>query len=136
MAFVLDASVTMAWCFEDEVTPYSEEILDSLEGDSAVVPILWRLEVANVLLVGERRQRLTQAQSARFTELLTALPIETAQEQDAFTSLLALGREHKLSAYDASYLGLASRLGLPLATLDDKLRGAARQIGVPLQAVT
>ncbi len=136
MAFVLDASVTMAWCFEDEVTPYSEEVLDSLSETTAIVPTLWWLEVANVLLVGERRQRLTQAQSARFTELLTALPIETAQEQDAFAPLLALGREHKLSAYDASYLSLASRLGLPLATSDDKLREAARRIGVPLQAIT
>ena len=63
--FILDASVTMAWCFEDEKTPYSEGVLDTLGKTQAVVPTLWQLEVANVLLVGERRQRLTQAQTTR-----------------------------------------------------------------------
>ena len=73
-AFVLDTSVTIAWCFEDEVTPYTEAVLDRLETTTALVPPVWQLEVANVLLVGERRKRLTQAQTARFVQLLRALP--------------------------------------------------------------
>jgi predicted nucleic acid-binding protein len=129
--FVLDASVTMAWCFNDEVTPYTETVLDRLQSASAAVPAIWPLEVVNVLLVGERRQRLTQAQTARFLELLQALPI-TVHHDLKLDSLLALGRHHGLSAYDAAYLELAARLGLPLATQDEKLRAAATTVGVSL----
>ena len=134
-AFVLDTSVTMAWCFEDEVTPYTEAVLDRLETTTALVPPVWQLEVANVLLVGERRKRLTQAQTARFTQLLRALPI-VSEGREGLAALLAVGREHNLSAYDASYLALALASGLPLATSDAKLRAAAERAGVPLVTQT
>jgi predicted nucleic acid-binding protein len=75
MPFVLDTSVAMAWCFEDEVTRYADRVLDRLAADAALVPPIWPLAVANVLCVAERRQRLRPADSARFTELLRALPI-------------------------------------------------------------
>lgn len=134
MPVVLDASVTMAWCFLDEATPYSYTIRDRVRGSGAIVPAIWALEVANALVLGERRQRLTQAQSVRFVEFLRILPI-TIEDRSAarvFGSVLPLAREHGLSAYDASYLELAIRDGLPLATQDERLRAAASGVGVLL----
>lgn len=132
MEFVLDTSVTMSWCFEDEATPYTEAALDRLLGATAVVPAIWPLEVANVLLSAGRRGRLTEAQSARFVELLGALPIvmEQPSVDRIFGSVLPLGRQHGLSAYDAAYLELAARQGLPLATRDERIITAAAAIGV------
>ncbi len=130
--FVVDASVTMAWCFEDEVTPFSDGVLERLGREEALVPALWRLEVGNVLLVAERKGRLTQAQSTRFIQLLTALPIRLGAENEELSALMALGRDHHLTAYDASYLALALREGLPLATTDVRLRAASSRAGVPL----
>jgi predicted nucleic acid-binding protein len=132
MPFVLDASVAMAWCFEDETTGDTEAMLDKLTEDPAVVPSLWEFEVANVLLVAERRGRLTEFQAARFVELLGRLPITVDLAPPTMTTLLAAGRRHELSAYDAAYLVLAERDGIPLATQDEKLRAAARSAGVPL----
>lgn len=134
MDFVLDASVTMAWCFEDEVTPYADGVLERLAENEAVVPPIWSLEVANVLLAGERRKRLTGAETTRFLEILRTLPIAVDEESltQALGTVLALGRAQGLSAYDASYLELAARLGLPLATEDEALRQAAGRIGVGL----
>lgn len=132
--FVLDCSVALSWCFEDESDPYADCVLDSLRNTSAIVPQLWMLEVANVLLVAERRSRTTRAQTIRVVELLQSLPIiiddQTATR--AMESTLALGRIEMLSAYDASYLELATREGLPLATLDKKLAQAASNCGVSL----
>ncbi len=134
MEFVLDTSVTMSWCFEDEATPYTEAALDRLQGATAVVPAIWPLEVANVLLSAQRRGRLTEAQSARFVELLGALPIvmEQPSADQIFGSVLPLGRQHGLSAYDAAYLELAARQGLPLATRDERIIAAAAAIGVKI----
>jgi len=132
MPFVLDTSVAMAWCFEDETTKATEAVLDRLADDPAVVPTLWELEVANVLLVGERRGRLTEAQVTRFISLLASLPINLDLAAPAMTTVLAAGRQHRLSAYDAAYLALAARDGIPLATMDRGLRAAARAAGVPL----
>jgi predicted nucleic acid-binding protein len=132
MPFVIDTSVTMAWCFEDEATESTERLLDELRTDHAVVPALWRLEVANVLLVAERRKRLTEAQSVRFVELLTRLPIQVDDAPADVDSILTSGRQHGLSAYDAAYLVLAERLGAALATLDDRLVQACRAAGVQL----
>ncbi len=129
-AFVVDASVTMAWCFEDEVTPHVDELLDLVAHEGAAVPPLWRLEVANVLLTAEQRGRMTSAQVVRFVELLEGLPIHVEPEGAAIAELIAVGREHALSAYDSEYLALAARRGLPLATLDDLLQAAARTAGV------
>jgi len=130
--FVVDASVTMAWCFADEVTPATEAVLDLFGGDGAVVPAIWPLEIANVLLVAERRGRLSEAQASRFLDLLQQLPIEVDEVPVDLAGVVATGRRHALSAYDASYLALAERTGAPLATLDRRLGEAAVRAGVPL----
>lgn len=124
----------MSWLFKDEADSYSESVLSSLRAQGALVPVIWALEVANVLLTAERRQRVNEAQMAQFTELLVSLPISVLSRtaDQTFGATLPLAREHKLSSYDASYLDLALREGLPLATRDQKLRLAARHCGVPL----
>jgi predicted nucleic acid-binding protein len=132
--FVVDASVSLTWCFEDQTTPYGEAVLDRFLESGAVVPGIWTLEIANALVVGERRRRLSEAQTIRFIGLLGELPIEV-EESDldtAFGPVLAIARAHRLSAYDAAYLELAARRGLPLATLDSALVEAAPAVGVPL----
>lgn len=130
--FVLDTSLTMAWCFEDEATPDTDAVLDRLGTDAAVVPAIWPLEVANVLLVAERRGRLSEAQSSRFAGLLAQLPIDIDDHPADIAAHAALGRRHELSSYDASYLALAQRIGATLATLDRPLAGAAARAGVDL----
>ncbi len=134
MPIVLDASVTLAWCFEDEATLYASRVLDLLAADSAVVPPIWPLEIANAISTAERHRRLETAASSRFVELLRALPIrqdETSLDR-ALGSVLSVARERRLSSYDASYLELAMREGLPLATADERLAAAARAAGVEL----
>jgi len=130
--FVVDNSVVMAWCFEDEASAYTEGVLDRLRETQALVPAIWPLEVANVLLIAERRDRLNEAQTAHFAQLLQLLPIlvEEADVARILGSVLAVGRAHSLSAYDAAYLELAARQGLALATQDDRLRKAAGNAGV------
>jgi predicted nucleic acid-binding protein len=130
--FVLDCSVALSWCFEDESDPYADQVLDSLQETSAIVPQLWTLEVTNVLLVAEHRSRITRAQTGRLVALLQALPINTDEQTAirALESTLAIGRMEMISAYDASYLELAIREGLPLATLDHQLAQAASHCGV------
>ena len=132
MPFVLDASLALSWCFEDETTPDTEAVLDRLATEPAVVPGLWELEITNALLVGERRGRLTESQTTRFVSLLASLPINVDLASPDMTTLLAVGRQHGLSSYDATYLVLAERDGHPLATLDDKLIVAAKRAGVTL----
>lgn len=134
MALVLDASLALAWCFPDEATAYADAVLDLLRETEALVPVIWPLEVANALVVAERRQRLMPVQTARFVELLRSLPI-TAHDQGvdrALGPILALAREYGLSSYDACYLNLAMELGLPLATRDGPLGAAATRAGVLL----
>jgi len=133
-AFVLDGSVALAWCFADEVDAYADAIAKKFPDIEAMVPSLWHLEVTNVLLVGERRDRCDQTDTASWTAFLGSLPI-TVDEQTssrAFSDILALARTHNLSAYDAAYLELALRRGLPLATLDGSLRAAATKAGVAI----
>jgi len=132
--FVLDCSVTMAWCFDDEASPYTDSLQDMLGDIRAVVPTIWPLEVANATLVGERRKRLDEARSSRFFALLGDLPIivDDGTSGKAFGDIVHLARAHNLSSYDAAYLELAIRRGLPLASLDGKLMAAARAVGVPL----
>ena len=131
---VLDCSVTMAWCFEDQADRLSDRVLRSLEDHEAMVPSVWALEGANVLLVAERHQRLREADSARFLELLRGLPIlvEEVTFPQATGAILSTGRSAKLSSYDAAYLELAMRTGASLATRDRGLRRAARRSGVEL----
>ncbi len=134
--FVLDCSVTMAWCFDDEATPYTDGVRDSLADVRAVVPSIWPLEVANASIVGERRKRLDEARSRRFINLLEALPIAVDDETGsrAFSDISHLARAYQLSTYDAAYLELAVRRGFPMACLDGKLKAAATAAGVLLFA--
>jgi predicted nucleic acid-binding protein len=132
--FVLDGSVAMAWCFHDEKDPYADAIAGLFPGIQAFVPSLWPLEVANALLMGERRKRSTQADTVNWLAFLNSLPITVDDETTAraWGDTLGLARSQNLSAYDAAYLELALRRGLPLATLDEKLKDAAKAVGVPL----
>jgi predicted nucleic acid-binding protein len=132
--FVLDCSVTMAWCFDDEATPYTDGVRDSLADKRAVVPSIWPLEAANATIMGERRKRLDAARSRRFFVPLAALPIAVDDDtaNQAFTDIVHLARTYNLSAYDAAYLELAIRRGQPLACNDGKLKTAAVAAGVVL----
>jgi predicted nucleic acid-binding protein len=132
--FVVDNSVVMAWCFEDETGAYAEKVLDLLAEHEALTPSIWPLEVANVLLVAQRTKRLSKAEATRFLTLVRSLPIHVVQEtpERILGETLVLARETGLSSYDASYLDLAMREGLPLATLDKALRKAARNTHTPL----
>lgn len=133
-AFVMDCSVTMAWCFEDESDRYSNSILAALEKGEAHVPSIWSLEVVNVLLMAERRLRLARSDGARFLEMLRRLPIKVEETAPAlaFDEISAVARETGLTAYDGAYLSVAMSQGLPLATRDAELRKACRKIGVAL----
>lgn len=128
----VDASIALTWCFEDEVTEATEAIGTRVDSEGAVVPNLWRLEVANALLLAERRGRLKRSDMEQRLELLAALPItidgDTAS--DAWTDTLLLARAERLTLYDAAYLELAIRRDVELATLDRELRRAARKMGV------
>lgn len=132
--FVVDCSMTMAWCFEDEATPETDAILKRLKQTTAVVPALWPLEVASVLRIGERRGRLMPIKLEQFIVLLKSFPItiEQVDTDRALDRILPLAQTHNLTPYDAAYLELALRLGLPLATLDNELIRAATALGVAL----
>ena len=134
MPFVLDASMTMSWCFVDESTPYGRIVLQSLLDTYAEVPALWTFEVANVLAVSERKQRIVPALSDEFLRVLAGLDIRVEQPFTpvAGANLLQLVRRYGLTAYDAAYLELAKRKGLALATFDKDLIKAASQEGVAL----
>ena len=116
--FVVDASLTLSWCFADEATPYSRAVLATLETTYAVVPALWPFEVANVLAHAERKQRITQEGIAEFLETLRRLPIQIERREVLWLweAILPLVRQHRLSAYDAAYLELAKRERMSLAT--------------------
>lgn len=134
--FVLDASLALAWCFEDEASPISEALLDRTRAEGGHAPAIWPVEVANALLVGERRGRLKPAATLRFIGLIEGLPItvDAAAPARAWRTAAEIARAHNLSVYDASYIDLAARLVLPLATVDARMREAARQYGIHLVA--
>ncbi|MSP82397.1 MAG: PIN domain-containing protein [Alphaproteobacteria bacterium] len=129
---VLDCSMTMAWCFDDEADAQSEHALEEVGRDGASVPAIWALEVGNVLLVAERARRLTEVRSARFLAFLGELSIVVAMGRSTLPEedLLRCARRTGLSLYDASYLLLAMRENLPLATRDIRLTKAAAASGV------
>lgn len=133
-AFVLDCSIAMTWCFEDEATDTTTGLLHRLGVEHGLVPAGWRLEIANALLVAERHQRLTAERIESFFRDIDLLLIEVDHEAmaNAFEKIIPLARAHRLTVYDALYLELALRRGLPLATLDDDLRRAAGACGVHL----
>ncbi len=117
MAFVLDASVAGSWAFENERSSFAEGVLDRMESESAVVPALWWFEVRNLVIASERRGRITPTGSDTFLELLQRLSIEVDSAPDS-GEILRLSRARGLTVYDAAYLELALRRGVPLATLD------------------
>lgn len=131
MPFVLDASVAACWCFHDEDDPRADAAYDLLYDEYALVPLMWWFEVRNVVLLGERRQRISEDHATGFLDRLDRCTIEFAAWSD-HAPILALARRHRLTFYDAVYLELAQREGVALATLDDQLGTAARAEGVAL----
>jgi predicted nucleic acid-binding protein len=132
---VLDNSVSSAWCFRDESNSYTEAILQTATKDGgAVAPALWPIELANVLVVAERRKRITTEQREAFLKNLADLDIEiqTITTAQIFQQEMSLAIAHRLSVYDATYLGVAIRQQLPLATQDKQLIRAANDVGVAI----
>ncbi len=138
MSLVLDTSITMAWYFEDEATPATEDVLDRVTETGAVVPTLWRLEVGNTLQMAIRRKRIDAAYRDAVLTELAAMPITIDAETDlhAWTTALRLSERFDLTLYDAAFLELAQRRVLPLATLDREMRAAASGLGVELLGIT
>ena len=134
MSVVIDASLTMTWYFDDEITPATEAVLNHVSEAGAVVPSLWRLEVANALQSALRRKRISQEYRDESLVELGELPITLDADTDtyAWTTTLRLAERFGLTIYDAAYLELAQRRSLPLATLDNELREAAIAIDVTL----
>ena len=132
--FFLDGSVTLAWLFLDEQDPYADAIVAKLPNLEMLVPRLWHLEIANVLVVSERRKRCSQADTTQWLTYLAGLPIvvDAATEARAWSDTVSLARQHALTAYDAAYLEIAIREGVPLASLDAPLKAAAQAVGVPI----
>jgi predicted nucleic acid-binding protein len=128
----VDASIAMSWCFPDEADGYAYAVLDALQVSTAMAPSLWPIELANALAMGERRKRITRSDTTLFLALIAELPIDIDAETSAraLDYVLPLARAYSLTAYDATYLDLAMREGLTLATRDLDLRKAARKAGV------
>jgi predicted nucleic acid-binding protein len=131
VTFVLDASIVGSWCFHDEHDARADAAYDRLFDDRARAPILWWFEVRNVVLLGERRKRITEQYALEFLDRVEDLAVDLAPWPDQVV-VLALARRHRLTFYDAVYLDLALRERLPLATLDGALAAAAHAEGVPL----
>lgn len=132
MSFVLDNSVALTWCFEDERTPATTALLEQVGEAGALAPMLWPLEALNGLLVAERRGRLDAHRRRLLVGFLSALPIRLDDETASrvWTATARLAERFALSSYDAAYLELAQRRRLPLASLDQDLRTAAAALGV------
>lgn len=132
--FVLDTTVTMAWCFTEEATEFTQTLLNRLSSltDTAVVPALWLYEVVNVVELAARRGRIPQEKAAAFLASLVDLPIEVEDPSRTrvFVHVRALARQYQLTGYDAAYLELALRRKLPIASLDKALSRAALSAGV------
>jgi predicted nucleic acid-binding protein len=132
MSFVLDASITLSWCFSDEATPLTNELLEKLQIETAFVPTIWPLEVGNVLIAAARRKKISYADTVQFLEQLGKLNIQIDSEtaSKGFHEILSLAYSEGLTTYDASYLELALRKGLGIASKDLQLCQAARKLGV------
>jgi len=128
--FVLDNSVVVGWYFENQATAYSDRILDLLSEDTAHVPGLWVLEFSNILRKAIKTGKADAARVREIVALASALPISIDYTSETVQKNLMLSLQFGLTSYDASYLGLAMRLGLPIAAKDDALRDAARRAGV------
>lgn len=130
---VVDASVTLSWCFPDEQTPVALNVLDRLNaGEQALVPAFWSVEVLNSLLIGEKRGRISPEQTEAFLSTLRAIgpALDSASPEQVFGPVQALCRAHRLTPYDALYVELAMRTQSPLATLDQPQKEAARVLGI------
>lgn len=134
---VLDASISLAWIFPEERTSLVEHVLARVVAEGAIVPAIWSLEVANTLLIGERRGRLTAAQVRLGVELYCKLPltVDVPSRHTDFELVMTLARQRSLTSYDAAYLELAHRTASELATLDERLQGAAALAGVKVAAL-
>jgi predicted nucleic acid-binding protein len=134
VSFVVDNSVALAWCFEDEHTRQVMDLLDRVAETGAFAPSLWPLEALNGLLMAERRRRIHAARRERLAGFLRALPVTLDIEtvDHAWTTTVRLAERHRLSVYDAAYLEVAQRRKLPLATLDVDLIRAAKVLGTPV----
>jgi predicted nucleic acid-binding protein len=133
MAFVLDASVSAVWALADESALMADIAEKRLKSETALAPRIWWYEVRNLLIINERRRRITAADTAEFLNLLSSYPIRIDTVDDE-QSIFRLARQYQLSIYDAAYLAVAQRNQLPLATLDRALEAAAIAAGVPLLA--
>ena len=131
---VIDASIALSWCFEDEATPEGDAIFGAVGDEGAIVPILWHLEVCNALIVAERRGRITAGDVVTRLELLDTLPITTDDRllKHVWGDVLKLARSERLTSYDATYLELSLRSRAALATRDKALSTAAARAGVKL----
>ena len=131
-AVVIDSSIALTWCFEDEASPETDLLFERVRDDGAVVPGLWHLELSNVLLQAEKRGRVSMGDVALRLDLIADLPITVDQEMTsrAWREILTIARAEGLTTYDATYLELAVRLGLPLLTKDKELAEAAKRLGV------
>lgn len=134
MSFVLDASIALSWCFSDEATVHTWQLLERLEEETAFVPGIWPLEIGNILILAERRKRISYAHVILSLELMSRLPIHVDDETAcrAFHETSQLAHHEQLTSYDASYLELALRRGIPLATKDKALAKVAKKLGVSL----
>jgi predicted nucleic acid-binding protein len=132
IGFVLDASVAIAWCFEDETDRDAQAVMDLLQEGSAIVPTLWHYEIANVLFVAERRGRISKERAAKYAQLYRTLPITVDPDECDISDLIAMARVFALSPYDAAYVALSVRRDLPLATRDRAQAKAAKAAGVRL----
>ncbi len=134
MSLVLDASLALSWYFEDERTAAADALLDQVVNGGAVVPALWRLEVANAFQSAVRRRRIERSFRDKALAELALMPITVDPETDnyAWTSSLQLADRFQITLYDAAYLELAQRRTLPLATLDKALSASAHALGISL----
>ena len=135
MTTVIDASIALAWCFDDEASDDTDTIAQDVIANGGLVPSLFHLELANALLRAERRGRISASEIMQRLDLIAQMPIETDPQTAgrAWSETLSLARAHKLTSYDAAYLELASRSGAILATKDNALAAAANRLGVSLK---
>jgi predicted nucleic acid-binding protein len=125
----------MTWCFEDKSSSHTDAVLENFVNTKAIVPTIWPLEVANVLLMAQQKKRITELHAASFVEALMTLPItiDPSTSYRAMHSIFLLGKELNLTIYDAAYLELALREKIPLLTLDKGLIKAAKKLQIPLE---
>ena len=136
VSVVIYSSVVLTWCFEEKASPQTDALFERVRDRGAVVPALWHLELANLLLQADKRRRIAAADVVTRLELIAELPIATDPETAvrAWREVIALARAERLTACDAAYLELAVRRGLPLSTRDDALISAAGRVGVAIIA--